>query len=421
MNSDTGTAGTSDRRLAHWAAEKEALLQPFLVRSEAEPSLGYRPDGSRDYARILYSRSFRRLQGKMQLLGTDHREFYRNRLTHSLEVAQVSGVVAEMLGVGPLFPQATALAHDVGHPPFGHSGEQVLNILMDRRGGFEGNAQTFRILHRIEIHSGIGSGLNLTRRTLLGVVKRHQRRSENGRVNLKFMYDEDWSDVASWWGGVGAPGTVSTIDMQIMDLADEITYGAHDLEDCLDRRSFTLDEFVDAFRGAHAPEVSALLDEIVASARQRSRSAPPGQSGIVLRKQITSQIVNALVHSIDIIDDRLALREPYGALARGLKATEYELLNRGPVTLRYEQLGAMVIRGLFNVYSDAAFNRDGSLIPAEYRHTWRECAARGSCDAIAALMDAEAIREYESYFGPVDEASLYDEFRRPNDPKRPDA
>lgn len=398
-----------------WAQSAEKELERFHIRSEPESKTGSRPDGSRDYARILYSRSFRRLQGKMQLLGTDPREFYRNRLTHSLEVAQVAGVIAGMLGVDPLFPQACALGHDVGHPPFGHAGEEVLNLLLRDYGGYEGNAQTFRILHRLEVHSGLGSGLNLTRRSLLGLVKRHQRRLKSGSVNAKFMYDDDWEDVDNWWRQGGLQGPVRTIDMQIMDLADEITYGAHDLEDCLDRKSFTLDDFLDAFRAMQPPEATDLLLDIVDNARERSRDAPTHQAALVLRKQITSRIVNALVGNIAIHENRLVLDSPYSALARGLKATEYEVLNRGSATLRYEQLGGMVIRGLFEVYIDRRFNRDGSLVPPEYRRTWLADEVIGARDAIAAMMDAEALREYEAYFGPVDRGSLYDGWRRSGD------
>ena len=401
-----------NRELSEWAREAEESLARFHGRSVEEPSSPFRPDGSRDYARILYSRSFRRLQGKMQLLGTDHRESYRNRLTHSLEVAQVSGVIAGMLGVDPLFPQACALGHDVGHPPFGHAGEAILNGLLDRYGGFEGNAQTFRILHRIEVHSGIGSGLNLTRRALLGLVKRHQPRVVDGKVNVKFMYDDDWSEVDQWWRAGALKGRIATIDMQIMVIADEITYGAHDLEDCLDRRSFTLDEFLDAFRAEQRPEATEILLRIVKEARERSRGAPGRQTQLVLRKQMTSRIVNTLVRNITLQKETLALQEPYGDLARGLKATEYAVLNRGPVTLRYEQLGGMVIRGLFDVYTDHAFNRDGSLIPSEYRGVWRDDPIVGARDAIAAMMDAEAIREYEAYFGSVRDASLYEGWSR---------
>ncbi len=398
-----------------WAQRAERTLTRFHDRSHQEPDTGARPDGSRDYARILYSRSFRRLQGKMQLLGTDHREFYRNRLTHSLEVAQVAGVIAGMLQVDAMFPQACALGHDVGHPPFGHAGEAVLNALLIDRGGYEGNAQTFRILHRLEVHSGLGTGLNLTRRTLLGIVKRHQRRIEGDLVNEKFMYDDDWEEVEGWWRQGEMSGPIRTIDMQIMDLADEITYGAHDLEDCLDRRSFTLDDFLDAFSAMHPREATTMLLEIVEQARERARHAPTHHASLVLRKQITSRIVNVLVRNITLEDDRLILDQPYGDLARGLKATEYEVLNRGPVTLRYEQLGGMVIRGLFEVYTDRRFNRDGSLVPVEHRGTWAIDPVAGARDAIAAMMDAEAIREYEAYFGPVSDGSLYEGWRRGSD------
>jgi dGTPase len=105
----------------------------------------------RDYGRVLYSSSFRRLQGKMQLLGIHHACFFRNRLTHSLEAAQIAREVASQLGLrSTIVAEACTLAHDLGNPPFGHSGEIVLNDLAKSIGGFEGNAQTFRILHHLE-------------------------------------------------------------------------------------------------------------------------------------------------------------------------------------------------------------------------------------------------------------------------------
>ena len=136
----------------------------------------YRPDGpfQRDYARIMYSSSFRRLQGKMQLLGIRNDQFFRNRLTHSLEVAQIARSIAGTIqyDAGESYiVEAGALAHDLGNPPFGHAGERYLNELFQDIGGFEGNAQTLRILTNIEKKRPEFRGLNLTYRSMLSVVK----------------------------------------------------------------------------------------------------------------------------------------------------------------------------------------------------------------------------------------------------------
>lgn len=130
------------------------------IYKEKSDSDRERNDYQRDYSRILYSTSFRRLQGKMQLLGIENHKFYRNRLTHSLEVSQIARSIAEKVrsdtGLYEIYRddiyviEAGSLAHDLGNPPFGHYGERVLNMIMKDKGGFEGNAQTFRILHRLE-------------------------------------------------------------------------------------------------------------------------------------------------------------------------------------------------------------------------------------------------------------------------------
>lgn len=141
-----------------------------------------REDADIDYARVIHSASFRRLQGKTQILNLGDSDFYRTRLTHSLEVEQIAGGIAKQLGKsfrdhdatrhlphGGLI-HAVGCTHDLGHPPFGHGGEVALNYCMRDNGGFEGNGQTLRILTRLETFSA-GAGANLTRRTLLGVLK----------------------------------------------------------------------------------------------------------------------------------------------------------------------------------------------------------------------------------------------------------
>jgi dGTPase len=135
-----------------------------------------RQDGPfhRDYARIMYASSFRRLQGKMQLLGIKNDQFFRNRLTHSLEVAQIARSIANKIGYKSkesYVIEAGALAHDIGNPPFGHSGERKLHELFIDCGGFEGNAQTLRILTNVERKNPNFRGLNLTYRCMFGVVK----------------------------------------------------------------------------------------------------------------------------------------------------------------------------------------------------------------------------------------------------------
>ena len=172
-------------------------MESYVHTEEAR----YRPDGpfQRDYARIMYSSSFRRLQGKMQLLGIKNDQFFRNRLTHSLEVAQIARSIAGTIQYDSgesYIVEAGALAHDLGNPPFGHAGERFLNEEFVNIGGFEGNAQTLRILTNIEKKRPEFRGLNLTYRTMLSVVKYfnkfNKQAYENGsNKKQKFIYDDD--------------------------------------------------------------------------------------------------------------------------------------------------------------------------------------------------------------------------------------
>ena len=153
----------------------------------------------RDFTRIMYSSSFRRLQGKMQLLGMKDNGFYRNRLTHSLEVAQIARSIAYNAGYDQsesFVVEAGALAHDIGNPPFGHAGERFLNEIYSSVGGFEGNAQTLRILTKLERKKPDFRGLNLTQRTLLSCIK-YFAKAEDSKYNKskKFIYNDNYDEI----------------------------------------------------------------------------------------------------------------------------------------------------------------------------------------------------------------------------------
>lgn len=229
MGSSTG--GYDDAARARWVQEprQDPARTPF----------------ERDRARIVHSAALRRLAAKTQVVGPQSDDFVRNRLTHTLEVAQVARDLARQIGCDTDVVEAAALAHDLGHPPFGHNGERALDALCRPAGGFEGNAQTLRILTRLEAKStapdGTSVGLNLTRATLDAATKYPWPRSDSEppvgahadgtpRAVEKFgVYDDDLP--AFRWLRDGAPGRRRCLEAQVMDLADDIAYSVHDVED----------------------------------------------------------------------------------------------------------------------------------------------------------------------------------------------
>jgi dGTPase len=206
---------------------------------------GGRTEFARDRARIIHSFALRRLAAKTQVAVPWATDFPRTRLSHSLECAQVGRELGAALGADPDLMEGACLAHDIGHPPFGHNGEEALNLIAQSCGGFEGNAQSLRLLIRLEaktvLPDGKSIGLNLTRASLDAATKYPWSRAVNAK---KFGVYEDDLEIFNWYRE-GVDSGKSSMEAQIMDWSDDIAYSVHDLEDSLVSGQIKLDQLSD--------------------------------------------------------------------------------------------------------------------------------------------------------------------------------
>lgn len=275
------------------------------------PKRAGRTPFERDRARVVHCSALRRLSAKTQVMGAGTDDFVRNRLTHSLEVAQVARELGKSLGCDPDIVDSAALAHDLGHPPFGHNGETALDAAASDIGGFEGNAQTLRLLSRLEAKafdaSGTSVGLNLTRATLSACVKYPWARGEapdrdGAAGGTKFGAYADDREVFDWLRS-GAPALRRPIEAQVMDLSDDIAYSVHDVEDGVVGGFFALDpatldtaavfeigrDWYDT--GATPSRLGAALDRLQALAEWPDGPFDGGRSARAELKSLTSTLI----------------------------------------------------------------------------------------------------------------------------------
>ena len=279
---------------------------------------GGRTEFARDRARIIHSFALRRLAAKTQVAVPWATDFPRTRLSHSLECAQVGRELGAALGADPDLMEGACLAHDIGHPPFGHNGEEALNLLAKSCGGFEGNAQSIRLLIRLEaktvLPDGKSIGLNLTRASLDAATKYPWSRAENAK---KFGVYEDDLEIFNWYRQGAKSGQVS-MEAQIMDWSDDVAYSVHDLEDSLVSGQVKLDQLSNdlpkLFKVAQqvylADITQAEMEKALASLQQLScwpRYYDGTHRSLARLKDLASQLIGRFAQAAEV-----ATQEKYG-------------------------------------------------------------------------------------------------------------
>lgn len=430
--------------------------------SQRRSGKGRHPDDSRtpdevDFARVVHSGAFRRLQGKTQILSLGDDDFYRTRLTHSLEVAQIcEGIlqhlrshqsVQDILPPSPLL-RAVGLAHDIGHPPFGHGGEVALNYCLREAGGFEGNAQTLRLMARLESYAS-GFGADLTRRTLLGLLKYPALQSKvanpkilpklvEGATTIAIVDDKDSTpakacydcdaEIVDWildplsqedrdrfLEVVLRPGKHGktehkSLDCSIMDAADDIAYGVHDFEDALALQlieNWHFREWVGV----------AECEPLVASLQKRAiDGVEPTYDGVIAglfgtdaaRKRLIGRLVHLCISATDIVRDdgfqspllanTLVMNEPVKSLLGKLRDLINAIVIKGPRVQHLDFKGQRLVVSCFE-----ALTSDPKRLAPEL--TYREFEACGGDirilgDHLGSLTDAGLLRLYDRLFSP---------------------
>jgi dGTPase len=402
----------------------------------------------RDRARVIHSAAFRRLQSKTQILGTTEGDFHRTRLTHSMEVAQISrGLLLVIERNQPEFQEylpssalleTICLSHDLGHPPFGHGGEVALNSMLHKHGGFEANGQTLRQLTKLEAHTP-EYGLDLTRRSLLGVIKypvfyREVCKSTWPKENFatpryawlppKCIFETE-EEILEW---LLSPFNSSdrkifreylppnesehgsskylSLDTSLMELADDIAYGVHDLEDAIALKLITREHWQEVQENCdtkwwEAQNIGHLENQLFSSIDDSSS----------LRKQAIGGIVHLLVSSLEIVKQKefdnplLDLNAKLSIESSRFISLLKDVVFRHVIQSNSVQLstyrGHHIVRKLFEIF----LQEGASILPDPFKRRFTNSssekeAARIVGDYIAGMTDSFASRTYEKLFEP---------------------
>jgi dGTPase len=356
---------------------------------------GPRTAFQRDRDRIIHSISFRRLRHKTQVFVAPDGDHFRVRLTHSLEVAQIARTMARALGLDEDLTEALALAHDIGHPPFGHAGEDALQAAMKDVGGFDHNAQTLRALMTIDSPYPRWAGLNLSWEMLEGLAK------HNGPV-----LSPSWAMAEADAGYPLDLTSHASLEAQIAAVSDDIAYDNHDIDDGL--RSGILER--DAVLAL--PFMAVRWDEV---RRRYPDVAPARLLPELIRAQIGAMVNDVLVETrariasakISRVDDVRAAGEPLAGFSESMQADEralkrfmYENLYHHPRQLAVAELASSIVSGLY-----AAYVTDPSALPESWRATLpgeEPARSRHIGDFIAGMTDRYAAARYRERVGPVD-------------------
>jgi dGTPase len=364
-------------------------------RLHREVESAFRSPFQRDRDRIIHSSAFRRLKHKTQVFVEHEGDYYRTRLTHSIEVAQVARTIAGVLGCNEYLTEAVALAHDLGHPPFGHTGEDALNVLLAPFGGFDHNAQALKIVTALERHYAGFDGLNLTWESLEGIAKHNG--PVTGPLPVALAEYDKVHDLEL--------ATYASAEAQIAAIADDIAYNNHDLHDGLRAGLFT------------AREICAL--PIVGPAFAEVDAAWPGldegrRRHEGLRRVFGAMVDDVLACSRQLLDEvnpasaddirhagRPVVQFSGGMWAqlKEIRAFLFTRMYRAPSVMKTREQVTRVIEDLF-----PAFLADPSLLPADWREDIAQAQdetqlARIVGDYIAGMTDRFALETHARMFG----------------------